>query len=32
MASGEVLAGPPPRPIQTYRVQLADPERAEQVA
>ena len=32
MASGEVLAGPPPRPIQAYRVMLADPAGAEQVA
>ena len=35
MRSGEVLAGPPPRPIQTYRVRLADDrpgERSERVA
>jgi nitrite reductase/ring-hydroxylating ferredoxin subunit len=32
MASGEVLAGPPPRPVQTYKVQLARPASTEKVA
>jgi 3-phenylpropionate/trans-cinnamate dioxygenase ferredoxin subunit len=35
MASGAVLAGPPPRPIQTYRVLIEDDdadERSERVA
>lgn len=27
MATGEVLAGPPPRPVRTYRVQIDEAER-----